>query len=101
MITPINFLHIVFLVAIYWIGVLYQAFLIDIVIAGLLSIATSATNYRLTMRFHSSLFASLFLTTLLAALMLVPMVYFVYKLAEIIQGVDFDFFERIRCKQKT
>ncbi len=96
MITPINFLHIVFLVAIYWIGVLYQAFLIDIVIAGLLSIATSTTNYRLTMRFHSSLFASLFLTILLAALMLVPMVYFVYKLAEIIQGVDLDFFERIR-----
>jgi len=96
MITPINFLHIVFVIAIYWIGVLYQSFLIDIVIAGLLSIATSATNYKLSMKFHSSMLASLFLTVLLAALVLIPMVYFVFKIAEILQSVDIAFFERIR-----
>jgi predicted PurR-regulated permease PerM len=96
MITPINFLHIVFIIAIYWIGVLYHSFLLDIVIAGLLSIATSATNYRLTLKLHSSLFASLFLTVLLAALVLIPMVYFVFKIAEILQSVDLAFFERIR-----
>ncbi len=96
MISPINFLHIVFIVAIYWIGVLYQSFLLDIVIAGLLSIATSATNYRLTLRLHSSFLASLFLTVLLAALVLIPMVYFVFKSAAIIQNVDLNFFERIK-----
>jgi predicted PurR-regulated permease PerM len=96
MISPINFLHIVFVVAIYWIGVLYHSFLLDIVIAGLLSIATSATNYRLTLRLHSSFLASLFLTILLAALVLIPMVYFVFKIAEILQNVDLAFFERIK-----
>lgn len=51
MISPINFLHIVFVIVLYWIGMLYQSFLLDIVIAGLLSIATSATNYKLTFVF--------------------------------------------------
>lgn len=96
MISPINFLHIVFIIAIYWIGVLYHSFLLDIVIAGLLSIATSATNYKLTLRFHSSLLASLFLTILLAALVLIPMVYFVFKIAAILQNIDLAFFERIQ-----
>lgn len=96
MISPINFLHIVFIIAIYWIGVLYHSFLLDIVIAGLLSIATSATNYKLTLRFHSSMLASLFLTVLLAAFVLIPMVYFVFKIAEILQSVDMAFFERIK-----
>jgi len=97
MVSPINFLHIVFIVAIYWMGALYQSFLLDIVIAGLLSIATSATNHRLTLRLHSSLAASLFLTFLLAAFVLLPMVYFVFKIAEILQGVDFAFFDRVRA----
>lgn len=96
MISPINFLHIVFIIAIYWIGVLYQSFLLDIVIAGLLSIATSGTNYRLSLKFRSSMLASMFLTVLLAALVLIPMVYFVFKIAEILQSVDLAFFERIR-----
>ncbi len=96
MISPINFLHIVFIVVLYWIGTLYQSFLLDIVIAGLLSIATSATNYKLTLRFHSSMLASLFLTILLAAFVLIPMVYFVFKIAEILQSVDMAFFERLR-----
>lgn len=96
MISPINFLHIVFVIVLYWIGMLYQSFLLDIVIAGLLSIATSATNYKLTLRFHSSFLASLFLTVLLAALVLIPMVYFVFKSAQIIQGVNLDFFEKIK-----
>lgn len=96
MIRPTTFLHIAFIIVLYWVGVVYQAFLLDMVIAGLLSIATSRTHGVLIARSHSMLAASLILTVLLAISLFGPLLYFIVHAAQLLQSVDFTFFEKIR-----
>lgn len=96
----ITFLNIVFLLALCWIGYIYQAFMLDIVIAALLSLATSGTNTKITDRLNKSicknkdrqtlapLFASIIMTLVLMSILFVPLIYFIYKIASVVNNAD-------------
>ncbi|MEY4503855.1 MAG: hypothetical protein RL154_147 [Pseudomonadota bacterium] len=96
-----TFLNISFLLALCWIGYIYQAFLFDIIIAALLSLATSGTNSKISDRINkfsfkdssnkkalAPLIASIIMTLVLMSILFVPLIYFVYKIASIVNTAD-------------
>lgn len=85
---PSYFLGILMLISIYWMGILYRPFLLNITIAILLVLATSEI-YKLTLTyFNRPFWASLASTVILAALFFLPIVYFITTIVIQITHID-------------
>ncbi len=70
---PQYFIALLFLAASYWMYLLYEPFLISIIIAALLAISTSNIQNKLEQLTHSALVAALLSSVLLAALIFAPL----------------------------
>lgn len=76
------FLAIVFLFVTYWIGVLFQPFLLNITIASLLAVAMSNINVKLHQITKNQLLSATLSTIVLFALFFAPIGYIIYELAK-------------------
>lgn len=73
------FFGIVFVIALYWIGVLYQAFLYDMLIASLLCIASYWIKDFFRKYFKSEILSSLLSVCVLLALIIIPLYFVIYR----------------------
>lgn len=76
------FLAAVFLFVTYWIGVLFQPFLLNITIASLLAVAMSNINVKLHQITKNQLLSATLSTIVLFALFFAPIGYIIYELAK-------------------
>jgi len=96
MIKPVTFLNVLFVIVLYLIGVVYRSFLLSIVIAALLTIATSKSYSFLLKKLRSPVAVSSILTTALALILFGPMLYFLVQIVIHVNGFNPMFFEKIR-----
>ncbi len=85
---PQYFIALLFLAASYWMYLLYEPFLISIIIAALLAISTSNIQSKLEQLTRSALVAALLSSVLLAALIFAPLGYFLTTLTLKLNTLD-------------
>lgn len=85
-----HFLALLFIAAFYWMYLLYEPFLLSIIIASLLAISTANIQHRLEAYTHSPLLASLASTLLLAILIFAPLGYFLTTMTLYLNTLDAD-----------
>ncbi len=73
---PQYFIALIFLATSYWMYLLYQPFLMSIIIAALLAVSTANIQYKLEILTHSTLLAALLSSLLLSLLLFAPLGYF-------------------------
>jgi predicted PurR-regulated permease PerM len=96
MIKPVTFLNILFVVVIYLIGVVYGSFLLSIVIAALLTIATSKSYSFLLKRLKNPIAVSSILTASLMFILFGPMIYFAFQVILHANSFDPNVLEKIK-----
>ncbi|MGD9595626.1 MAG: AI-2E family transporter, partial [Wolinella sp.] len=79
---PIHFFWILFVFGLYWMLYLFKPFLMDMLVAGLLCIATMSLKERIEKRVKLSWLASLLVVVLLLSLLFVPLYYVAAVLAD-------------------
>ncbi len=84
--------------SLYWMYLLYQPFLLSIMIASLLAISTSSIQRQLEEKFGSILIASLISTIGLALLFFAPLGYFLTAFTLHLSGIDIVSIEKIYFK---
>jgi len=84
--------------SLYWMYLLYQPFLLSIMIASLLAISTASLQRRLEEKTNSVLFGSLLSTIGLAVLFFAPLGYFLTAFTLYLGGIDIASIERIYLK---
>ncbi len=84
--------------SLYWMYLLYQPFLLSIMIASLLAISTASLQRRLEEKTNSILFASLLSTMALALLFFVPLGYFLTTFTLYLSNIDILSIERFYFK---
>jgi predicted PurR-regulated permease PerM len=89
------FLTIMLVITTYWLGVLYQNFLMTILIALLFSIATSNIYNKIMTVVKSEFLGAFLVSLLLASIFFAPLGYFIYKLVLFIQDINPKQFEDI------
>jgi len=87
---PQHFLMFLFIAAFYWMYLLYQPFLLSIMIASLLAISTANIQQRLEKITHSNLSAALLSSLLLALLFFAPLGYFLTEFTLRLKSIDPD-----------
>jgi len=95
-IKPTTFLNILFVIVIYFVGVIYKSFLLSVVIAALLTIATSKSYAFMLGRFRQPVLVSSFMTAMLAFVLFGPILYFLLQIVYHIDSFNQTFFEKIR-----
>lgn len=96
MIKPVTFLNILFVIVLYLIGEVYKSFLLSIIIAALLTIATSKSYSFLLKKLRHPVVVSSFLSVVLAVVLFGPMLYFLIQILSHVDSFSMEFFERIR-----
>lgn len=89
---PIHFFWILFVFGLYWMLYLFKPFLMDMLVAGLLCIATMSLKERIEKRVKLSWLASLLVVVLLLSLLFVPLFYVAAVLADTLSKIDPDSF---------
>ena len=84
--------------SLYWMYLLYQPFLLSIMIASLLAISTASVQRRLEQKFDSVLIASLFSTVGLAVLFFAPLGYFLTAFTLHLGNIDIASIEKVYFK---
>ncbi len=84
--------------SLYWMYLLYQPFLLSIMIASLLAISTASVQRRLEEKFNSVLIASLLSTIGLAVLFFAPLGYFLTAFTLHLSGIDIASIEKVYVK---
>ncbi len=84
--------------SLYWMYLLYQPFLLSIMIASLLAISTASVQRRLEQKFDSVLIASLLSTIALAVLFFAPLGYFLTAFTLHLGGIDIASIEKVYAK---
>ena len=82
------FLGAILVFNIYWISILYEPFLLTILIAVLFSIATSTIYSRLLLMTNSDIIASFLSSLILALIFFAPIGYFIYEGVVFIKEID-------------
>jgi predicted PurR-regulated permease PerM len=95
-IKPTTFLNILFVVVLYFVSVIYKSFLLSVVIAALLTIATSKSYTLLLIRFRHPVAVSSILTSILALVLFGPILYFLLQIVYHIDSFNIAFFEKVR-----
>lgn len=85
---PQHFLALLFVAAFYWMYLLYQPFLLSIMIASLLAISTANIQQILQRHTHSNLIAAFISSLLLSALFFAPLGYFLTELTLRLKSID-------------
>ena len=85
-----NFLHILTILAFYFVYLTYKPYLIDIAIASLMAIAFGKVQYLLAHYFKNRYVIALILTLMLALLIFGPLLYFVVKVGGFITNINLD-----------
>ncbi|WP_104744197.1 AI-2E family transporter [Helicobacter acinonychis] len=83
------FFWILFLIGFYWMLYLYQDFLMDVLIAGLLCVGLFQVKVFLDKRFFN-VFSSLLCVLVLASVLIVPLYFIIYKSSNIIFEINFE-----------
>lgn len=89
---PSYFLTIMMVAAIYWMGILYQSFLLNMTIAVLLVMATRHIYQFAFTYTKRDIWASVVSTLIVALLLFVPMIYFITTVAIQVAGMDMQIF---------
>ena len=92
---PQYFIAILFLAATYWMFLLYQPFLMSIVIAALLAVSTSNIQHKLELFTRSTLAAALLSSVLLSLLLFAPLGYFLTTLTLKLNTLDPEIIEKM------
>ncbi|NPA54805.1 MAG: AI-2E family transporter [Epsilonproteobacteria bacterium] len=100
MIQSNTFVNLLFLIVSYFMYVTYQPFLIDIVIAVLLSIALFNIEKFFFERYHNKYISSTIITVFLIILLFTPLFYFISKAAIVIQHITPTSIEMVVSKAK-
>ncbi|MEA3373671.1 MAG: AI-2E family transporter [Campylobacterota bacterium] len=90
-----HFLALLFVAAFYWMYLLYQPFLLSIIIASLLAISTANIQHKLEGYTNSALLASIGSTLLLALLFFAPLGYFLTTVTLYLNTLDADTIETL------
>ncbi|PAF48002.1 AI-2E family transporter [Helicobacter sp. 12S02634-8] len=85
---PIYFFWIVFAVSVYWLGYLYQDFLMDLLIAGLLCVATFWLKEFLDRYVRSGILSSLLCVGVLLGFLILPLYFVGHQSVRLILGMD-------------
>ncbi|MFT2696473.1 AI-2E family transporter, partial [Helicobacter pylori] len=88
------FFWILFLIGFYWMIYLYQDFLMDVLIAGLLCVGFFQVKVFLDKRFLN-LISSFLCVLVLASVLIVPLYFIVYKSSNIIFEINFEKFSAL------
>ncbi len=96
MIKPVTFLNILFVIVLYLIGEVYKSFLLSIIIAALLTIATSKSYSFLLIKIRHQVIVSTIMTVVLALVLFGPMIYFLLQVVSHMSSFNVAFFEKIR-----
>lgn len=91
----IYFFWLVFCFTLYWIYYLYEAFLMNLLVALLLCLATFGLKNILLRYVKYEILAALFSTIILVLILIVPVVFVFDSLIELIQGADLAWFNNI------
>ncbi len=83
-----HFIALLFIAALYWMYLLYQPFLLSIIIASLLAISTANIQHKLEAYTNSALLASIGSTMLLALLFFAPLSYFLTTMTLYLNTLD-------------
>jgi predicted PurR-regulated permease PerM len=89
------FLGFLFIVIVYWMGVLYEPYLLTLFIAALLAIATSTINLQIAKSINSRFFGAVISTVFMALLFFLPIGYFISTIAIAIQDFDLNNIDKI------
>ncbi|RLA72199.1 MAG: AI-2E family transporter [Epsilonproteobacteria bacterium] len=92
---PQYFIAILFVAAAYWMFLLYQPFLMNIIIAALLAMSTSNIQRKLEYFTHSALFSAIVSSILLAVLIFAPLGYFLTTFTLWLNTLDPEIIEKI------
>jgi len=95
-IKPTTFLNVLFVIVLYFVGVIYKSFLLSVVIAALLTIATSKSYSLLLTRFRHPVAVSSMMTLTLALVLFGPILYFLLQLVYHLDSFNLAFFEQVR-----
>lgn len=95
---PHHIIMILLATSLYWMYLLYQPFLLSILIASLLAISTAGLQRKLEAKSNSVLVASLLSTTALALLFFVPLGYFLTSFTLYLGNIDIDSLEKVYLK---
>ena len=85
-------------ISLYWMYLLYQPFLLSIMIASLLAISTASVQHRMVEKTGSTLFATIISTIALALLFFAPLGYFLTAFTLHLSSVDIVSIEKIYFK---
>lgn len=86
--NPNHFLMIISALVTYWVVTIYQPFLLDMAIAGLLAIATANLHAYFYTKTKNDVAAASIITLLMAIILFGPIIYFVVTISSVIASID-------------
>jgi len=98
---PQHFLIMLFVAALYWMYLLYNAYWMPILIGSLLAISTANIHKKLMSVFKNNFLASLLSSLLLAMLLFAPLGYFLTTLTIKLHGLDVNSFSAVYDKMNV
>lgn len=86
--NPNHFLMIISALVTYWVVTIYEPFLLDMAIAGLLAIATANLHAYFFRQTQSDIAAASIITLLMAIILFGPIIYFIITISSVIGTID-------------
>lgn len=86
--NPNHFLMIIAALVTYWVVTIYQPFLLDMAIAGLLAVATANMHGYFFRRTGNDIAAAALSTSLMAIILFGPIIYFIITISSVIATID-------------